>query len=593
MKFPEAGEIFGYKYRIERVIGSGGFSRVYLATQLDLDRAVAIKILQPPINTLHGAERDERLQSLTSRFEREARMVSKLKSPNTINMYDYGRADDGQLFMVIEYVDGMTLSELIRKEGAIEPKRAAKILRQTLMGLYEAHQLGMLHRDIKPQNIMVFDHMGLSDQVKLLDFGIVKLIGSDDASKDLTSDDTLVGTPRYMSPEYIRGAPVGEASDIYSLGLVIYELLVGEQAIQAHSSIQIIGKQLERDSFYLPAELNIDLPLRLIVNAMLEKNVANRYAEISAILADLEQRSDSPSSLPKNVSAAVKSVSVPSLSLAPQELTGRLDGAVRHTIRHDAAPPGALPLVSLDTLEHGQDLPTEPEDASVPSFALTGNNHIYVAAGITLALVVIVVAIGITLTTKTDAEAANSQASQPVAAMATQAPNQGALDSLDTKTLPDDLLPAAADSQKQGGPLLPAASSDPLPPQVKPAVLTYKVSVSPPEAKLFVNGEERGTGELDLHATDFPLEIRATHDGQEQRRNIKLPNDVKLVVPPAQKTTRSLKVRKPRPELEKKPEKKPELSEPKPEKKPEDTPKQPAPSSGKTGIFGENLGPGL
>ncbi|CAN0559447.1 unnamed protein product, partial [Laminaria digitata] len=286
------------------MLGSGGFSRVYCATQTDLDRQVAIKILQPPINIGNSPtaqERNAKLESLMSRFEREARMVSKLRCPHTITMYDYGRTEDGQLFMSLEYVDGLTLTELIQKEGRIAPKRVAKIMKQVLMSLFEAHQLGMLHRDIKPQNIMVYEHLGLKDQVKLLDFGIVKLIDQETKKDfaDLTSDDTLVGTPRYMSPEYIRGESIGAASDIYSLGLVMYELLVGEQAIQANSSIQIIGKQLERASFYLPRQaLDVDLALRAIIDGMLEKDTQKRYASIELILADLESREDNKQAPP-------------------------------------------------------------------------------------------------------------------------------------------------------------------------------------------------------------------------------------------------------------------------------------------------------
>ena len=148
MRFPEIGEIFADNYRIERLLGSGGFSRVYQATQLDLDRAVALKILQPPIHGVSSdQERDEKLQGVISRFKREARMVSKLKSPHTITMYAHGQTEDGQLFMSIEYVDGQTLSDLVKQDGALEPDRVAKIMRQVLVSLYEAHQLHMLHRD--------------------------------------------------------------------------------------------------------------------------------------------------------------------------------------------------------------------------------------------------------------------------------------------------------------------------------------------------------------------------------------------------------------------------------------------------------------
>ncbi|MEM1350331.1 MAG: serine/threonine-protein kinase [Myxococcota bacterium] len=292
MTFPNPGEIFVAKYRVERLLGSGGFSRVYQAMQVDLERKVALKILRPSVGDFEDVHKAaERLNNLSVRFHREAKMVSKLRSPHTIIMYDYGRSEDtGLLFMVMEYVDGVTLSQLVAKRGPIEPKRVVQILRQVLTSLHEAHTLEMLHRDLKPQNIMVFDHLGKRDQVKLLDFGIVKLMNDArrEETRDLTDDGSLVGTPRYMAPEYIRGEALGPAADIYSLGLVMYELLVGEQAIQVDSSIQIIAKQLERKSFFLPPHLDLSEDLRAIINRMLHKDTAYRYTRAASILEDLE-----------------------------------------------------------------------------------------------------------------------------------------------------------------------------------------------------------------------------------------------------------------------------------------------------------------
>ena len=344
MRFPEIGEIFAENYRIEKMLGSGGFSRVYKATQIDLERAVAVKILQPPIqSTQDERERDEKLQGLINRFEREARMVSKLKSPHTITMYAYGQDSQGQLFMSIEYVDGRTLSELVREQGALEPDRVAKIMRQVLISLYEAHELGMLHRDIKPQNIMAYEHLGQRDQVKLLDFGIVKLIGTESTRDqiDLTSDDTLVGTPRYMAPEYIRGEELTASSDLYSLGLVMYELLVGERAIQADSSIQIIGKQLERESFYLPQFLpSIDIALRRIIDGMLEKNTAIRYDSALKVIEDLEAREADRHTAPPHA---------PPLAHYPEH-TARLPDSVAQRRPPPAAasePPRPAPTIAI------------------------------------------------------------------------------------------------------------------------------------------------------------------------------------------------------------------------------------------------------
>ena len=180
------------------------------------------------------------------RFNQEAKLVSRLQDPHTITMYDYGRTASGMLYMVFEFVDGESVSELVSREGALHYSRVLSIVEQTLGSLEEAHAFGVMHRDIKPGNIMVFEHVGRPDQVKLLDFGIAKVAkATGSQSKDLTADGTLVGTPRYMSPEQIRGEEITPRSDIYSLGLVAYEMLVGSKAIAATSSVTIIGLQLE------------------------------------------------------------------------------------------------------------------------------------------------------------------------------------------------------------------------------------------------------------------------------------------------------------------------------------------------------------
>jgi serine/threonine-protein kinase len=288
-RFPEPGKIFEEKYRVERLLGSGGFARVYLAEQTDLGRMVAIKILSPKVSRAAGEEQtDPKIESVALRFEREARVVSQLRSPQTVTMYDYGRTESGLLYMVMEYVDGTELDEI---SVPIEPRRVVKILKQMLQSLHEAHAHGLLHRDLKPANIMVFEHLGEKDQVKLLDFGIAKAVGeaADDGEQDLTADNSLIGTPRYMSPEQIRGADVGPASDIYSLGLVAYELLMGEKAITNTDSIEILGRHLSSESFEIPRHHAIHPSLRRLINKMLAKNLEGRYSTTKEVLQDIAE----------------------------------------------------------------------------------------------------------------------------------------------------------------------------------------------------------------------------------------------------------------------------------------------------------------
>ena len=292
--FPTPGEVFEDTYRIEAILGSGGFARVYRAVEIGLERPVALKILRPPTNSAQSdSQRDNYMDTLMERFQREAMMLSKLRSSYTVNLYKYGKTEEGLLYMALEYIDGLSLQEILRAGKPLRPSRVAKILRQVLVSLQEAHALGMLHRDLKPANIMVYEHLGEEDQVKLLDFGIAKLVteSGTDNQEDLTSDGTLIGTPRYMAPEQIQGSSVGPPSDIYALGLVGYELLTGERAIKGDSSIQIIGKQLAPQSFKLPNIDKIPPGLRYVINKMMEKDLDFRYVDCEAVLVDLARPS--------------------------------------------------------------------------------------------------------------------------------------------------------------------------------------------------------------------------------------------------------------------------------------------------------------
>lgn len=289
-RFPHPGELFEDKYRVEAILGSGGFARVYRAVEEGLDRKVALKILRPRIDDEQSdSQRDSYLETVMQRFRREARLLSQLRSANTITMHHYGKTEEGLLYMVLEYIDGLSLAELMRAGKPLPPKRVATILEQVLNSLQEAHVMGMLHRDLKPANVMIYEHLGNRDNVKLLDFGIAKLVKDANIDKDLTGDGTLVGTPRYMAPEQIRGEEeVGPGADIYSLGLVGYELLVGERAIEADSSIKIIGRQLAPESFFLPIDIDCPPRLRHVIDRMLQKNTELRYDNAADVIAALK-----------------------------------------------------------------------------------------------------------------------------------------------------------------------------------------------------------------------------------------------------------------------------------------------------------------
>ena len=272
------GETFEGRYRITGTLGKGGFAIVFRARQIELDREVALKVLLPEElseddsqesqpTDISGPTGDSYSQELARRFKREAKLVSQLRDPHTITMYDYGETDDGLLYMVFEYVDGKDLKKVVSGQGGLAAERVVGILRQVLESLHEAHSHGVLHRDLKPANIMLYEHLGKVDQVKLLDFGIATRV-LDKTQEDLTSltqEGSIVGTPRYMAPEQIRGEDLTPAADLYSLGLVAFYMLTGDKPIPGSNSVEIIARQVTPEPIRLPPDLDLPAGLRRVL----------------------------------------------------------------------------------------------------------------------------------------------------------------------------------------------------------------------------------------------------------------------------------------------------------------------------------------
>ncbi len=272
------------QYRLVSLIGSGGMGDVYLAEHQLMKRPVAIKLIRP------GKAADK--QAL-ARFEREVRATAKLSHWNTIEIFDYGRTEDGTFYYVMEYLPGMSLAELVERHGPLLPARTIHLLMQTCDALSEAHSRGLIHRDLKPGNIYAAQRGGYYDVAKLLDFGLAKPIATEAEPVHLTQEGSITGSPLYMAPEQALGdSEPDERSDIYSLGAVAYYMLTGRPPFEGDRAIKLILAHAH-DAVVPPTRLRADLPpdLESLILRCLAKNPAERYGSATALreaLADCE-----------------------------------------------------------------------------------------------------------------------------------------------------------------------------------------------------------------------------------------------------------------------------------------------------------------
>jgi eukaryotic-like serine/threonine-protein kinase len=277
-------------YRLGELLGRGGMGEVYRATHRMLARPAAIKLIRPEVL----AERSGESASLAiTRFRREAEAAAELRSPHTVELYDFGVTDDGTLYFVMELLQGMDLETLVRREGPLPAKRVIHILHQVCESLEEAHANGLVHRDIKPANIHV-GRVGLrQDFVKVLDFGLVKSVGSLDGDSMATAAGLTPGTPAYMAPEMALGEKVDGRADIYAVGCVAYYLLTGRLVFEGTGSFQVIAKHIQEAPVPPSQRTEIQIPVALerVVLACLAKKLEDRpqtAAELDRELAEIE-----------------------------------------------------------------------------------------------------------------------------------------------------------------------------------------------------------------------------------------------------------------------------------------------------------------
>ena len=276
-----AGTVLGERYRIEEVIGQGGMGTVYRAQHLTLGKPFAVKVLKG----MHSARPD-----FVARFQREAVAASQIRHPGIVDVFDFGRAVEGSFYCVMEYLPGETLAARVARLGALPVAEAVRVSRDMARALTAAHTQGIFHRDIKPENVLLVPVTGAPDTVKLVDFGIARLVDPAHNSRE-TGEGVILGTPQYMSPEQASGLSQDARADVYSLGVLLWELLAGAPPFRGASATHVLAAHLLEPAPRLPhSGPHGPIPRRLgrLLSRMMAKRPEDRPARMQDVVAELD-----------------------------------------------------------------------------------------------------------------------------------------------------------------------------------------------------------------------------------------------------------------------------------------------------------------
>jgi len=265
------------RYKLKKKIGAGGMGEVWVAYHQGLKRDVAVKILVRDEATAEQAAR------AFARFEREVRATADLTHPNTVRVFDYGVTDDGLCYYVMELLAGESLAELAKHEAPLPPARALHLVGQAARALAEAHARGIVHRDVKPENLVVTNAGGERDFVKVLDFGIAKLTSVRDEETALTRAGSMIGTPKWMAPEAFRGKPVEAPADVYGLGAVLYLLLTGTAPMPGETLGELAQAHLNETQAPLPLPSSVPADIAAVIERCLKRAPEERYPNAGAL----------------------------------------------------------------------------------------------------------------------------------------------------------------------------------------------------------------------------------------------------------------------------------------------------------------------